>query len=359
MILAVLTALATIAVPGSNLLVSGPGGAGNKRPEAQEGTEVLNPHSRGFLSPLSGFLLARGLGSAGASNATLVAKAPVTAAASDAAPAPVAVTAPVSSLSKAIKFTLDPARKVYEVGVNFAYQTTVWTPVNCGNPAVGDPEYFAVLTPDTTARRFILAAKVEKPGAKTNVTFACDEGVRFSVEATQVPQDKAVLIVEFELNADESERVRAVVESERKAAKEQCDARVDDLKESLEKEAQDALARGLLRRFSADHDAEAARERFVVVHVRRELLIGGKGYILFDVQNLSSKDVSIRDVEVLAETGNAAMDNVTLVMPERRVGPNATSPAVATFDAPDDISTVVLVVHEDGPRTIRVEDVDF
>ena len=74
--------------------------------------------------------------------------------------------------TKAKRFVLDPSQRIYKVGVNFAYQTTLWTPVRCAQPVVGDPEYFLVLVPDDTGRRFIVSAKVDQLGATTNVTFA-------------------------------------------------------------------------------------------------------------------------------------------------------------------------------------------
>ena len=50
-------------------------------------------------------------------------------------PAP---SSPDASKQGAIRFTLDPERRVYDVGVNFNYQTTIWTPVDCYEPAIGD-----------------------------------------------------------------------------------------------------------------------------------------------------------------------------------------------------------------------------
>ena len=44
------------------------------------------------------------------------------------------------------------------------------------------------------------------------------------------------------------------------------------------------MLRGMLRRISASDDTEYARQDFVIVKAFRELLIGDKGYIVFQVQ---------------------------------------------------------------------------
>jgi len=261
--------------------------------------------------------------------------------------------------TKARRFVLDPSKRIYKVGVNFACQTTLWTPVRCAPPVVGDPEYFLVLVPDETGRRFIVSAKVDQGGAATNVTFACDEDIRFSVEVTQVTPDKAALIVEFELNAEESARVRAAIEGERKRCAEELDVRTAELRTSLEVEAADTLMRGMLRRLTSNDDVEAARSDFVIVRVSQQVLVGDRGFVVFSVQNRTSKEVVVGGVEVVTGERSQPLTNVVLSMPERRVGPGALQLAVAAFDAPEDLSTVALVVREDGPRSIRVEDIDF
>ena len=260
---------------------------------------------------------------------------------------------------KAVRFVLDASQRIYKLGVNFAYQTTIFTPVNCAPPIVGDPEYFLVLVPDETGRRFIVSAKQDQPGSTTNVTFSCDEGVRFSVEVTQVPQEQAALIAEFELNPDESARVRAVIDNERKRCGVETQSRIEELQAEIERETEERLAKGMLRRLTLSHDIEAARESFVIVRVTNELLAGERGFIVFSVQNRTSKEIVVKDVEVLTDKGGQPMGNVMLVMPERRVGADAIQFAVAVFDAPEDVSSLVLVVHEDGPRVIRVGEIDF
>ena len=260
---------------------------------------------------------------------------------------------------QALRFTLDATKRIYQAGINFSYQTTVWTPIRCNLPVVGDPEYFLVLQPDDTGRRFIVSAKVEKPGAKTNVTFDCDEAVRFSVEVSQVAASEATLIVEFELDAGETARVRGAVEAEHKRCGDEADVRVANLREQMQREAQELFMAGMLRRMAASHDVEMARESFVIVKVAQELLVGERGFILFSVQNHTPKEIVVRDVEVLTEGDAQPMPNVVFWMPEKRVGPGYMQYAVAAFDAPEDIATVTLVVNEDGPRKIRVGDVDF
>jgi hypothetical protein len=46
-------------------------------------------------------------------------------------------------------------------------------------------------------------------------------------------------------------------------------------------------------------------------------------------------------------------------MPERRVPPDGVSQGVVVFEAPEEASTFALTIVEDGPRRIRVGDIDF
>lgn len=270
-----------------------------------------------------------------------------------------AQTANQATSKREARFLLDADSKVYRVGINFAYQTTIWTPVACRPPSVGDPEYFHVLAPDTEMNRFVLVAAVERPGAVTNITFQCADGIRFVLEAQQVEAGSAVFSVEFAINAKDDVRVSAIREEERLRCKDQTDERILALQTTLEAEAQNQLVLGMLRRLTMSDDTEAARENFVIVKTTQQLLVGDKGYIVFSVQNRTSKPIVIKSIEVLTGDEPAMPLNSTLVMPEPRVASDATKYAVALFDAPEDFSAFTLVVREDGPRVIRLSGIDF
>jgi hypothetical protein len=274
------------------------------------------------------------------------------------APAKPTEQAPVAPRD-AVRFTVDAKRRIYDVGINFAYQTTVWTPVDCEAPAIGDPEYFSILydPKKPLQRRFILTAQVEKAGATTNVTFDCQSGVRIVLKVTQVQASDAALSVEFEFDAEENARVQAAVEAERQRVSTECEGRIADLHEQLELEAQDRFVRGMLRRLLLNDDEEHGRQNFVIVKAYRQILAGEKGYIVFSVQNRTSQDFVVGTVEVIDEHTRQPL--ATQLAIDRRVAPDTLVAGVATFDAPEEPKSFTLVVREDGPREIRVEDIDF
>ncbi len=259
----------------------------------------------------------------------------------------------------AVRFTVDAKRRIYDVGINFAYQTTVWTPVDCEAPAIGDPEYFSILydPQKRLQRRFILTAQVEKSGATTNVTFDCESGVRIVLKVTQVQASDAALSVEFEFDANENARVQAAVLAERQRLGTECEGRIADLHEQLELEAQERFVRGMLRRLLLNDDEEHGRQNFVIVKAYRQILAGEKGYIVFSIQNRTSQDFVVGSVEVLDENTRQPLGTTFAI--DKRVAPDTLVAGVATFDAPDESKSFTLVVREDGPREIHVEDIDF
>ncbi len=272
-----------------------------------------------------------------------------------------------SADGRQVRFVIDPKHAVYKVGLNFNFQTTVRTPTRCSLPAFGSTDFTAAVPPDdTTGRRFMISPAVEQRadgssaiGTQSNISFDCEGGLEFTIEVVHVPLEEAVLLIEFRLSEDESARVRAAIDAERARCAEEMEATSLDLRAALETEIHDAFVKGLLRRYVASDDAEAARENFVIVKTTQQLLVGERGYIVFSVQNRTSKEVVVKNVDVVDGESGGAMMGVSLVMPQKRIAPDSTQFGVAVFEATEEASTFTLVVYEDGPRVIRVSDIEL
>ena len=231
--------------------------------------------------------------------------------------------------------------------------------MNCRSVTVGDPETFVAIIDERFKNRVVITPQVELLGAKSNVTVDCEQDVRVVLAVTITEASAAAQIVEFEFSKDDLALVRSAIDNERKRCAAQEEAKLAEMRIAVEQEVTERFMRSLLRRFSAAEDVEHGREKFVIVKAFREIVMGGRGFLVFQVQNRTSNDFVVKEVEVANEKTSQPVDNVLLVMPERRVAPDAVSIAVVAFDAPEDSGTFVLSVREDGPRTIRVDDIDF
>lgn len=292
--------------------------------------------------------------------ALAVALAAPPAGASPKAPAPTpAAHSPARPADRAAKLVIDPANPVHDIDVAFAFTTTVWFPVNCRSVTVGDPETFGAIIDERFKNRVVITPLVDTPGAKSNVTVDCEQNVRVVLALSLGDANSARQIVEFEFSKEDVALVRSAVDGERKRCAAEQATKLSEARHAAEQEGAEHLLQAMLRRVSAVGSKQYARQDFVVVKAYRQVVIGTRAYLLFQIQNRSPRDFVLKGVELAAAKGGQALEVLALSVADRRVAPDAVMQAAVAFETPDESSAVTLTVLEDGPRTIKVEGIDF
>lgn len=261
----------------------------------------------------------------------------------------------------AVQYQLGDERRIYEVPIAYAYVTTVWFPIDCYEPSIGDPDVVAVLYDSKIKanRRFNVTPKTDQPGATTNVTFSCAGGQFAVLKLNQVAPEKAVLSVEFKTDPKESARVRAAVESARKEFDTLCQAQLSEMTEKAAEDNETQLLHRMLRRISGSDDVEWGRKDLVAVRVFRQVLIGQRAYLQFEIENRTRNDVRIREVKVFDERRGNVLDDIALLVEKPRIEPGDTVAGIVAFNAPDDSRAFKMAVYEDGPRVIEIDDIEL
>jgi len=260
---------------------------------------------------------------------------------------------------RAAKLVIDPANPVHDIDVAFAFTTTVWFPVTCRSVTVGDPETFGAIIDERFKNRVVITPLVDSPGAKSNVTVDCEQNVRVVLALTLTDADSARQIVEFEFSKEDVALVRSAVDGERKRCATEQASKLSEARRAAEQEGAEHLLQAMLRRVSAVGSKQYARQDFVVVKAYRQVVIGTRAYLLFQIQNRSPRDFVLKGVELASTKGGQALEVLALSVAERRIVPDAVLQAAVAFETPDEASAVTLTVLEDGPRTIKLEGIDF
>lgn len=250
---------------------------------------------------------------------------------------------------------LAPGTNALEIGMSERYATLATFPCVVDSVSVGNKDVLmAVPHRDKPHLLVITAMYGAKLGNTSNITVTCEPGFMIDLHATIVPHEQAHRMVTFNYSAESDARVQEVISEERN----KCTA---DIQRSLKDKEQDAaldaelnLQKGMMRRFAARDDKYFAREDFVVAKVFREVVVGTRGYVFFQIQNQTSGDFNLKHI-ALGDDSEA--QSTTVQFPGPLVGAGDAKVGVVSFELPTAPKPITLQFVEDGPRRIKVTNI--
>jgi hypothetical protein len=155
----------------------------------------------------------------------------------------------------------------------------------------------------------IRAAHAKVPAA--TLALATVGGIKINVTLRVVPDaEPALTMVRFKAASAEEAfeaQVKAGVEQRVGPIERRLDKARKDLDALIRQRAEEEIADRMLSRNEIVRIESHARNRdHVIVHVRRGLLFGGDGFIIFEIENRSSSAYRLASVRVLSDGRNVA-----------------------------------------------------